>query len=227
MKILCFTHADFETPGMITDWARERGYSFTVIKPYREEAIPSVEEFDLLVVMGGPQSATRYEEYPYLVKEVDAIRAAIAQNKKIIGFCLGAQLISAALSAKAERSPEKEVGVYPITLTEEGKRDALLAGMPETFDVIHWHNDMPGLTPDAVVLATSIGCPRQIVRYSPRLYGFQCHLEITREGIETMLEAVPEDLTPSRFTQTKQEFMVQNYDPIHQHMVTILDRFVG
>jgi GMP synthase (glutamine-hydrolysing) len=225
MNILCFTHADFETPGVITDWAKARGDRFDVVSPYKGESIPKTDGYDLLVVMGGPQSATRYEEYPYLVSEVEAIRTAIQQNKKIIGFCLGAQLIGAALGAKAERSPEKEVGVYPITLTSEGRNDPLLADMPETFDVIHWHNDMPGLGEDSVVLATSAGCPRQIVRYSPRLYGFQCHLEITREGIETMTLAVPEDLAPSRFTQSRQELIAQDYVSIHTKMIAILNRF--
>ena len=60
------------------------------------------------------QSPLQIEESPYLADEIAAIKAALAQNKRVLGFCLGAQLIGEALGAKTARSPEKEVGVYPF-----------------------------------------------------------------------------------------------------------------
>jgi len=227
MKILCITHADFESPGIIESWALSKKYHFEIQRPYRGERLSSVNSFDFLIIMGGPQSPLHMNESPYLISEIDLIKNAIAQNKKIIGFCLGAQLIGEALGAKTERSPEKEVGVYPITLTEEGKKDYLFTGVPSQFPVIHWHNDMPGLTPNTVVLASSPGCPRQIVKYKKNIYGFQCHLEITHAGIETMIEAVPGDLKPSLFTQTKEELLGNDYETINHLMRTLLDRFVS
>jgi GMP synthase (glutamine-hydrolysing) len=140
---------------------------------------------------------------------------------------LGAQLSGEALGTKPARSPEKEVGVYPITLTAAGLADPLLKGLPETFPVIHWHNDMPGLTPRAAILATSAGCPRQIIRYQPNIYGFQCHLEITLAGIETTIEATPGDLKPSKYTQTPEALLQQDYQSINEIMIIILDRFAS
>lgn len=227
MKILCITHADFESPGIIETWASGRNYSFKIMRPYLGESISDAKNFDVLILMGGPQSPRRRKEFPYLSLEIDLIKTAIAENKKILGFCLGAQLIGEALGAKTERSPEKEIGVYPITLTQEGKNDPWLQGLPASFPVIHWHNDMPGLTKDSIVLASSLGCPRQIVRYKSNIYGFQCHLEIERHGIKTMIEAVPEDLSPSRFTQTEKEMLSQNYSSINALMTFFLDRFLG
>lgn len=227
MNILCITHADFETPGVIEDWARERRFGFKIEKPYRGEALSAVNTFDLLIVMGGPQSAVSMRDHPYLAGEVELIKATIAADKKVIGFCLGAQLIGIALGSQAERSPEKEVGVYPVALSAEGQNDPLLRGFPKSFPVIHWHNDMPGLTDDCAVLASSPGCPRQIVRYTRKAYGFQCHLEITTDGIRIMTEAVPDDLHPSRFTQSKAELLAQDYAPVNAMMRTILDRFTG
>lgn len=227
MKILCITHADFETPGIITDWAVGHDYGLTVVKPYRGEVLPNMNDFNCLIVMGGPQSAVTLEDYPYLHLEVDTVRAALVQDKPVIGFCLGAQLIGVALGTKAERSPEKEVGVYPITLTQAGMDDTLFKGMPQSFPVIHWHNDMPGLTNDAVILASSIGCPRQVVKYKPNVYGFQCHMEITAEGIDAMILAVPEDLAPSRFTQSSDLLRAQDYVAINRDMFGILDRFIA
>lgn len=224
MKILCITHADFETPGVIEQWALEKKYLFNIQRPYAGE-VPS-GDFDCLIIMGGPQSPLNVDEAPYLLTEIGFIKNAIVNNKKILGFCLGAQLIGEALGAKTCKSPEKEVGVYPITFTQHGKNDPLLQGLPTTIPVIHWHNDMPGLTKDSVILASSAGCPRQIIRYQENIYGFQCHLEITLEGIKTMIEVVPEDLTPSKFTQTSNELMQQDYATIHRFMITILERFV-
>ena len=180
----------------------------------------------MLIIMGGPQSPQKVDEFPYLADEIDLIKAAIPQNKRVLGFCLGAQLIGEALGAPTGRSPEKEVGVYPVTLTEEGKKDPLLTDLPDNFPVIHWHNDMPGLLEDSALLAYSEGCPRQIIRYKPLVYGFQCHLEIDLDGIKTMVQAVPEDLKESKFTQSKDELLEQNYEPINQMMVNLLDRFV-
>ena len=56
MKIICLTHVDFETPGQIEPWAIQKGYDFSIIRPYKGEKLPHVDSFDILIVMGGPQS---------------------------------------------------------------------------------------------------------------------------------------------------------------------------
>lgn len=226
MKILCITHADFESPGVIEDWAVQRDYSFIISRPYKGESCFTQTDFDFLIIMGGPQSPLRLDEFPYLNEEIFLIQQAIQQEKKILGFCLGAQLIGEALSGQTDRSPEKEIGVFPITLTEEGEKDPLFQDFPRTFPVIHWHNDMPGETKDSVLLAYSKGCPRQVLRYAPSVYGFQCHLEITHEGIQAMIQACPEDLKPSLYTQDAKALLAQNYKIINEYMITILDRLI-
>ena len=225
MNILCITHADFESPGVIEQWALDNNYGFKIEKPYKDEKLSTIDAFDLLIIMGGPQSPLKLNEFPYLSAEIDLIKTAISQNKKILGFCLGAQLIGEAFGARTARSPEKEVGVYPINLADEASNDLLLQGLPRRFSVIHWHNDMPGLTRSSVLLASSLGCPRQIIRYKNNVYGFQCHLEITLDGIKALIETVPEDLKPSKFTQSKEELLAQDYQSINNLMITILDRF--
>lgn len=227
MRILCITHADFETPGVIVDWALMHHHDMKVSKPYLGEDCLKDQNYDFLIVMGGPQSPLKVDEFPYLAQEITLIKQAVAANKIILGFCLGAQLIGEALGAKTEKSPEKEVGVYPITLTADGLQDPLFEGFSKTFPVIHWHNDMPGETADSVLLASSQGCPRQMIRYAKKIYGFQCHLEIPLEGIEGMIAACPEDLGPSTFTQTRNELLQQDYPSIHQYMFKILDRLAA
>ncbi len=226
MNILCITHADFESPGVIEQWALDNNYGFKIERPYKGEKLSAIDDFDCLIIMGGPQSTLKLDEFPYLSAEINLIKAAISQKKKILGFCLGAQLIGEALGAKTVRSPEKEVGVYPIALTDEGINDPLLQGLSSSFPVIHWHNDMPGLAETSVLLASSLGCPRQIVRYKDNVYGFQCHLEITLDGIKALIKAVPEDLKLSKFTQNKEKLLAQDYISINNLMITILNRFI-
>lgn len=85
---------------------------------------------------------------------------------------------------------------------------------------------MPGLTPDAQVLAYSAGCPRQIIRYKDKVYGLQCHLEITKEGIATMIKECPDDLKPSTYTQTQEQLLANDYQSINALMIQMLDKLI-
>lgn len=223
MKIAFVLHADFEKPGMLETWAKKGGFSYQIHRPFAKEALPKPSDFDWLIVMGGPQSACELGSFPYLQEEVNLIIKAINQDKVILGFCLGAQLIGVAFGAEAQKSPNKEVGIFPIELTKEGVTDPLLQGLPRKFPVVHWHNDMPGLTDKAVILAKSEGCPRQIVRYGKSIYGFQCHLEPTRQNIEEMIENCAADLAPAKFVQSQEEIERADFSEINSYMTKILE----
>ena len=226
VKIKCIVHADFESPGVIQEWALQNQHSFQIVKPYKGENCLMDSEFDCLIIMGGPQSPLELEKDIYLLDEILLIKQAIADGKHVLGFCLGAQLIGESLGAETSKSPHKEVGVFPITLTEEGKKDPLFSGMPEIFPVIHWHNDMPGGTKDSVLLAVSEGCSKQAYRYGARVYGLQFHLEITLDGIKGMIDNCPNDLVGGGYTQTREQLLKQDYDSINKRMCELLDRFV-
>lgn len=92
---------------------------------------------------------------------------------------------------------------------------------------MHWHNDMPGMTAEAKILATSQGCPRQIIRYSPLVYGFQCHPEPMKNNIEAMIAHCPNDLTPGKFIQSSQELLANNFTEINNRMILILNNLVA
>jgi len=192
MKIHFIIHEKYEGPAAFLSWANKRKYQVSSSKIYLEETLPSDSKFiDLIIVLGGPQCpATTTQECHYFNadEEVAFINACIDSGKAVVGVCLGAQLIGEALGATFEKSPQKEIGYFPITLTESGKQDPKLSHFNEKELVGHWHNDMPGLTSTSKVLATSTGCPRQIVEYSHLVYGFQCHLEFTTESIVELIE---------------------------------------
>ncbi len=219
MRIQYILHADFETPGILETWGTNRGFIQKLCRPFAGEALPSPSSYDLLILMGGPQDA--YADLPYLKAEISLIQNT---ETPILGICLGAQIIGEALGAKTEKSPFKEVGTYPIHLTSDGKQDPLLSGLPASFPVIHWHGDMPGLTPESKILAASAGCPRQIIRYASHVYGFQCHLEPTRDNIQEMIRHCPHDLAPGPSIQSAEQLLAHDYAAMNAHMMRIMDR---
>ncbi|QQR88648.1 MAG: GMP synthase [Myxococcales bacterium] len=223
MKLCCVTHVDFEGPGCLASWADAHGHELVRVQPSSGGVLPDTSGVDLLVVLGGPQSPLRLDVFPYLSDEIRWIETIIAQNKPVVGFCLGAQLIAEALGAKTERSREKEVGVFPVDFTKEGRMDPLLKSFPDRFDVLHWHYDMPGLPKDAVLLAQSNGCDRQAFRFGSKVYGFQFHMEFTHESILPLLDHAKEDLEPSRYTQSRESILNADFETMNQRLGLFLD----
>lgn len=230
MKIHIVMHESFESPAAIEIWGKRKGFDITYTRQYAGDAFPEECNFDFLVVMGGPQSPeTTLEECPHYdaKKEIAFIKRAIGENKILLGVCLGAQLIGEALGAKFGHSPNREIGVFPLTLTEDGKQDSIIGAFPEKFLVGHWHGDMPGLTPESKILAVSEGCPRQIVRYAPKIYGFQCHFEFTPEAIEGMIENNAHELEQYKglpYIETAEHLRSHNYSEMNNLLFSFLDK---
>ena len=156
------------------------------------------------------------------------MQKAIAADIYIVGVCLGAQLLSVAYGGEYEHSPEREIGVFPVTLTEAGLVDEHVKGFGKTLNTGHWHGDMPGLTDNAVVLATSQGCPRQIVRFSPKHYAFQAHLEFDPEAIDLLIAADGEEHLRKQnkelpFVQTPEQLRANDYSEMNKMLYDFLD----
>ena len=227
MRMRCVMHAPFEGPAAIEDWVRAKGWQMVITRTYAGEKLPSVDEFDILVLMGGPQSPFEIDQYPYLQDEIVLVSQATAASKAMIGFCLGSQIIAEALGAATLRSPEREVGVFPVKLTKEGREDPVFGIFPEAFPVFHWHNDIPGIPEGAVLLANSPGCPRQAFRYGDRVYGLQFHLEPTRESAGELIDNCPADLAPGKYVQTAEQILSADFAAINKKMIAILDALAG
>ncbi len=231
MKVHFVMHESFEAPAAIEAWATTEGQDVTYTRLYEGDVLPVNQDFDFLIVMGGPQSPeTTIDESPHFdsKKEQAFIRSAIDDGKLVIGVCLGAQMIGEALGAPFDHSPNREIGVFPVTLNEDGKNDPFIGSFPEKFLVGHWHGDMPGLTSEAKILATSEGCPKQIVRYGPKVYGFQCHLEFTPEAIEDLIKNDAEALEQYKdlpYIETPEELRSHDYSEMNNLFFGFLDRF--
>lgn len=234
MHIHFIIHEHFEAPGAYEIWGKSRGCSLSYTRVYQDEPLPEeLESTDMLIIMGGPQSpATTLKECPWFdaQAEMRLIGRAIEAGKTVIGVCLGSQLIGEALGAAFCHSPEKEIGKFPVRLTDAGKTNPLFENFGGGLDVGHWHNDMPGLTPQAKVLAYSEGCPRQIVQYGERVYGFQCHMELTSEVVELLIEHSQNDLRRAgefRFVETAEKLRSHDYREMNQVLFSFLDKLTA
>lgn len=222
MRIHTIIHASFEKPGIITNWITDKGYQHTSTHTYLGQELPDPHSVDFLIIMGGPQSPTQLDKYPYLREEILFTRKIIDQQKSVLGICLGAQIISESLGAATNPSEYKEVGAFPIHLTDAAMVDPIFKHFPKTFEVMHWHNDMPGIPKDAVLLAHSEGCSRQALRYKENVYGLQCHLEMTAECLKGMIENCTEDLRKGPYIQNQQQLLSLNLSEIQAKMQVIL-----
>ena len=233
MHIHFVVHESFEAPGAYEIWAKDRGYSIGYSRVYLRESLPPAPDgIDMLIVLGGPQSpSTTKAECPHFdaAAERALIFKCISAGKAVIGVCLGSQLIGEALGAGHSHSPEKEIGKFPITLTDEGLRNEKTSHFGAILDVGHWHNDMPGLIPGAKILAYSEGCPRQIIEYSDLVYGFQCHMEFNLEVIELLIKASGQELATlagHRFVQQPDVLRKQDFREMNEKLCGFLDKLV-
>ena len=231
MKIHFILHETFEAPGAYLAWAALSGHDVSITKVYQYEKLPeNTDSFDFLIVMGGPQSPIGdNSEFPYFdaKSEIKLIKKAIKADKFVVGVCLGAQLLGEAFGGKTEKSPFREIGNFPIELTKDGLKDDKIKHFGKQAIVGHWHSDMPGLTDTAKVLATSKGCPRQIIKYSEKHYGFQCHLEFTKALTELLIysdKTLEQDSQTLPFVQSPQTIRNNNYDEMNNLLYEFLDK---
>ena len=137
------------------------------------------ESFDWLLVMGGAMNADEEARYPWLAGEKRAIERAIAARKRVIGICLGSQLIARVLGAKVTRNRDTEIGWFPIERAEGAEASAVGRALPARAEVFHWHGDTFALPAGAVQLARSAACEQQGFVYDDRVLALQFHPEMT------------------------------------------------
>lgn len=231
MRVHFIVHESFEAPGAYETWAISRGHEITYSRVYAGEKLPQdARDIDLLIVMGGPQDpAFTVDQCTHFDSKAEQalIASAVSFGKAIIGVCLSSQLIGEALGAPFAHSPEKEIGMFPIFLTDHGIQNEMFSHFGSRLNVGHWHNDMPGLTPEAKIIAYSEGCPRQIVAYSERVYGFQCHMELTPDVVELLIAHSDKELSQAaeyRFINTPEELRAHDYSEMNKVLFTFLDK---
>ena len=171
MRLHYLQHVCFEGLGSIGQWAQERQYGTSVTRLYCNDVLPDLDTFDMLIVMGGPMGVGDEKCYPWLKSEKEFLSKVIAADKPVLGVCLGAQLLAEVLGARVYPNAEKEIGWFPVQLTEEGRRSGFFQGLPSELEVFHWHGETFELPQGASLLASSTACRNQAFAYEKRVFG--------------------------------------------------------
>ena len=227
MRIQCLQHVPFEGPFGVADWADARGHTLAETPLYDGAEPPGQAAFDWLVIMGGPMGVGDTAEYPWLAAEQAFIRQSIDAGKTLVGVCLGAQLIAAALGARVYRNAHKEIGWLPIELTPDGQVSELFGWLPRSLQVFHWHGDTFDLPAGALLLAGSAACAHQAFLYDGRVLGLQFHLESTPESVAGITAVCADELVPGPYVQETARILAatpEDYARIGQALFGLLDR---
>jgi GMP synthase-like glutamine amidotransferase len=206
MRIHYLQHVPFEGPAGIAHWAHKKGRRLTGTHLYNNEAVPAMEQFDCLVILGGPMNIYEERSYPWLRYEKQFIREAIDKHKAVLGICLGAQLITDVLGGRVTKNPEREIGWLPVTFNAKAFRSPLFERFPQTTYVFQWHGDtFSTLGKGAGCIASSCACNHQAFVYEDRVIGFQFHLESTEAGISSLISHCAGEMTEGTYVQNEKQ----------------------
>lgn len=202
MRLHYLQHETFEHPAGIAEWARERGHEMSGTLVYTGAALPALEAFDALVIMGGSMSVNDEARLVWLGHEKRFIAQAIARGKLVLGVCLGGQLIANVLGAAVSQNEFKEIGWFPVHQTAMSRRHRFFRGLPESFTAFHWHGETFAIPPGCDRLAASSGCQNQAFCFGERVLALQFHLETTPDSLGDLSGHCVGEIVPGRYVET-------------------------
>jgi len=226
MRIHYLQHVPFEGLGSMAPYFSDRGDQVTGTHLYHEALLPQLDVFDWLIIMGGPMGVHDERNYPWLKREKVFIQSAVAAGKIVLGICLGAQLIAEALGAKVYRNPCREIGWFPVKLSDQEAHTVLKGVFPREFEAFHWHGDTFDIPASGHLLASSPACPNQAFIVGDHVIGLQFHLESTPDSVRGLIENCGHELDGSAFVQTEADMLAEpgRFLRINDFMNALLDK---
>ena len=181
MKFLVLQHINIEHPGIFLKFIKEDNIQIDTVELDEKEKIPQLNQYDAMIVMGGPMDTWQEEAYPWLKPEKEAIHKFVCINKKpFLGLCLGAQLLSEVVGGKVRKMKTPEIGVMDISITNTG---SIFNSMNKNLKVLQWHSyEVCDLPKNTDLLASSPLCGVQAFSCG-NAFGLQFHVEQTNETV--------------------------------------------
>lgn len=229
MKILVFQHIATEHPGSFRDVMTANGHTWHPVELDAGEPIPPFDDYDALLVMGGPMDVWETDKHPWLIPEMNAIRSWVGAGRPYLGICLGHQLLAQACGGQAAlMTSPPEIGISKVTLTP----DPIFNQVGGICTCLQWHGaEVTQLPPGAITIATSPGCAIQAQRLGDRAYGLQFHLELTATTA-TEWAAIPEYIAALERVRgpgalpALQASVAENFNALHSGATMIFSNFL-
>ncbi|MCX6834574.1 MAG: type 1 glutamine amidotransferase, partial [candidate division Zixibacteria bacterium] len=171
----------------------ENNVPFNVVRTYLGEALPRPTDIEATIVLGTPVSVRDYLQHEYLKRLFAFVAACVKHDLPLLGICFGGQFLARVLGADVTRNPVREIGIYRASLTDEGTKDKMFAGLPREIDVFHWHGDTFQIPFGATLLATGKTCRNQAFRKGNAV-GIQFHIEPRTEEIPLWCDEYTQEL---------------------------------
>jgi GMP synthase (glutamine-hydrolysing) len=221
-KIVAVKHVPFEGPGFISSWAASKSIGVDTVSSWKDE-LPDVSDDEGVVIMGGPMSVN--DDIAFIKKEILWVKKLLEKNHKVLGICLGAQIIAKALGSCVFRGREPEIGWFPVFADQnlEDKTLGKIFGGEQL--VFHWHGEAFDLPLGAKRIFYNDASDCQGF-YKGNAAGFQFHMETQVETAKALIENCPKDIEEKGiFIQTKEEILKDNekFDSINFVMNNFLD----
>ena len=182
MRSLIVRFKDCEGPGIIENSLKDKGYVITYHNAYHKglELVPdSYQMFDTIVLMGGEQSVVGLEQAKFFKPYYELVENALSFHKKVIGVCLGSQILAKVLGARVMKGDKGlELGFSPVRIEEPKHKIFQDIASPEIL-AFHLHEDTFDLPSGSIRLLSSPIYENQMFSYSDNVYAIQCHLEVT------------------------------------------------
>jgi len=207
MKIHSIHHAPFEGLGCIENWIYSKRFPLSSTNIYESDILPDLNDFDWLIIMGGPMGVYDEDKFSWLKDEKKLIKKSIEENKIVLGICLGSQLIANVLGAKVYPNKFKEIGWFPVNFTSAAQNNFLFSSFPKKLNVFHWHGDTFNLPKGAIHIAENSVCKNQAFIFNDRVIGLQFHLEMTNSSIREMLKEGDDELIEDKYIQSPEEIV--------------------
>lgn len=197
MNVLVIRNLPFDLKSTIELFLIDKKIPHTLIQPLKGEKIPDTSNFDAMVIMGGLMGAYEGDIYPFINEEISIAKDFILSEKKILGLCLGAQIMAASLDARVYKGHKKEAGWFDMNINDQITYDEKIKiistnpqtnNMDKTVKILNWHGDTFDLPANVERIGSTNLYTNQGFKYKNNAYALQFHLEVTEDMINSWMQ---------------------------------------
>lgn len=193
MRIALIQHSAGVGPAAIHQWLGEHQANW--YRVYAGESLPSLEDFELLVLLDGSLSVHDERQYAWMSAEKCLIHQALMTRKRVFGSGLGALLLAEALGARISSGADvARIGWWQLEKEQQSSQSPVGRMLPHRLLAMHWQRESCSLPHGAIALYGSKGSALQGFVWQERAIGLLCQLESDAESLDERLQEESADL---------------------------------